>query len=177
MPASEPLMERVRETRRAAGLTQAALAARAGVSLATLQNIEAGRANPALATLRKILSSLGLEIGVRPRAVDWDALVRLGLPLTPDRAADGDGDGDATALPALVRHAALELALHEAPTGSPRVKDALRAMLWALRSHFPTTYRAWFGGCREVAALTPTAPTGREIKLSRIAKQRLAELL
>ena len=175
MPVDVPVMARVREMRRAAGLTQAALARRAGVSLATLQNIEAGRANPALATLCKILSALGLELGVRPRAVDWDALGRLGLPLMQDRVAEGDADP--TALPALVRHAALELTSHEVPVGAARRKDALLAMLWALRSHFPTTYDAWFGGCREVAALTPARPTGRVIKLARIAKQRLAEML
>jgi len=175
MSVDEPVMATVREMRRAAGLTQTALAARAGVSLATLQNIEAGSANPALATLRKILAPLGLELCVRPRAVDWGALGRLGLPLMQDRVAEGDVDP--AALPALVRHAALELAAREVPTGAVRRKEALQSMLWALRSHFPTTYHAWFDGCREVAALTPERPTGRVIKLSRIAKQQLAEML
>ena len=175
MSNEEPDLPIVREMRRAAGLTQAALAARAGVSLATLQHIEAGGANPALATLTRILSSLGLELGVRPFAVDWDALGRLGLPLQQDRVADGHADP--AALPALVRHAAIELATHEEPGRSERRKDALSAMLWALRSHFPTTYGAWFEGCRQVEALTPARPTGRIVKLARIAKQRLSEVL
>ena len=134
MSSAEPILPIVREMLRAAGLTQAALAARAGVSLATLRNIEAETANPALATLNKILSSLGLELGVRTYAVDWDALGHLGLPLMEDRVADGHADP--TALPVLVRHAAIELSMHREQGRSERRKDALSAMLWALRSHF-----------------------------------------
>jgi hypothetical protein len=53
----------------------------------------------------------------------------------------------------------------------------MRALLFALRSHFPSAYRRMFDGCAEVEDLTPTRPTGRVVKLARIAKEKLAEVL
>lgn len=175
MKDGDPVLSTIRGMRRAAGLTQATLAHRAGVCLATLQKIEAGTANPALATLRKLLAVLGLDLEAKPRAVDWGALVRLGLPLRGDRVAGGDADP--ARLPVLVRQAALALASQAEQGAAERYRDALQAFLFALRAHFPTTYRRHFAGCPQVEALTPTRPTGRGIKLGRIAKQRLAEVL
>jgi DNA-binding XRE family transcriptional regulator len=54
----------LRERRRSAGLTQAELAARAGIRLETLSRIENGRGNPTVGTLRALHD--GLE--GRPRA-------------------------------------------------------------------------------------------------------------
>lgn len=76
------ISEPIRETRRLLGISQTALAVRAGVSLATVQNIEAGRANPSLSTLERLLAPLGLGLAVEPRQADWDALAAFGLPLT-----------------------------------------------------------------------------------------------
>ena len=175
MVAEDPVLTTVRAMRSAARLTQARLADLAGVSLATLQKIEAGTANPALGTIRRVLAVLGLELRVQPRAVEWDALARLGLPLRPDRVVHGEADP--ARLPVLVRHAALALSTDRGSGRYARHEDAFRALLFALRSHFPTTYRRMFDGCREVEALTPTRPAGRVIKLARIAKQRLAEVV
>ena len=72
----------IRDTRRCLGISQTALAVRAGVSLATLQNIEADRANPSLSTLEKLLEPLGLGLALEPQQADWDALAGLGLPLS-----------------------------------------------------------------------------------------------
>ncbi len=175
MSVTDRILSRVRETRRALGLTQVTLASRAGVSLATLQNVEAGTANPTLGSLRRILAPLGLRLHTIPRDVDWDVLAHLGMPLMADRVADGVADADA--LPDLIRHAAIALSAPEAGDGTGRHRDALQALLWALHSHFPTTYRAWFEDSPAVDALTPVEPTGRVIKLSRIARERLADVL
>ena len=53
-----PTPENLRRLRKAAGLTQAELAKRAGVSQSLIARIEAGTVNPRLSTLRKILSAL-----------------------------------------------------------------------------------------------------------------------
>lgn len=48
-------------------LTQQDLAEMAQVGLATIKDIERGRANPSLGTVRKILDVLGVEIEYRVR--------------------------------------------------------------------------------------------------------------
>ncbi len=56
----------LRDARRSAGLTQAALAARAGTSQATLSAYEAGRKQPSLATLSRVLEAAGARLTVEP---------------------------------------------------------------------------------------------------------------
>ena len=53
--------------REALSLSQCDLAEMAGVSLATVKDIERGKGNPSLATIRKILEVLGVEIDYRVR--------------------------------------------------------------------------------------------------------------
>jgi transcriptional regulator with XRE-family HTH domain len=162
-------------TRRELGLTQAALSAESGVSLATVQNIEAGTANPSLATLRKLFGALGLRLRVGPDAADWDLLARFGLPLTttesrPPRAGIED-------LPEQVRQAALELSRGEQGEARQRKLESLQALLFALSQHFPSVYRRWFGRVPIVRSLIPPEPSGRIIKLARVARSRLGEAL
>ena len=49
--------------RRAAGLTQAALARKAGLREATVSEIEAGKTDPRLSTMRALAAALGLDLG------------------------------------------------------------------------------------------------------------------
>ncbi len=162
-------------TRRELGLTQAALSAEAGVSLATVQNVEAGTANPSLATLDKLFGALGLCFRVGPNAADWDLLVKLGLPLTtvearPPRAEIED-------LPEQVTQAALELSRGEEGEARQRKLESLQALLLALSQHFPSIYREWFHRVPIVRRLIPPEPSGRLIKLARVARSRLGEAL
>ncbi len=55
---SLPTPEELRRLRRSAGLSQAELAKRAGVSQSLIARIESGSVNPTLATLRRILRAL-----------------------------------------------------------------------------------------------------------------------
>ena len=175
MRRTDDLPDLIREGRQELGLTQPALAARAGVSLATIQNVESGRANPSRSTLRKILAPLALEVGFRPRAADWDGLADLGLPLS--RSGAIRRDVDPSELPGLVRCAAGELAATGIPEGAERKREALQAFLLALRLHFPTTWRQVRRGRPEVGRLLPSRPSGRVIKLARLAARRLAEVV
>ncbi len=162
-------------TRRELGLTQVALSAEAGVSLATVQNVEAGTANPSLATLGKLFSALGLCLRVGPNAADWDLLASFGLPLTtaesrPPRAGIGG-------LPEQISQAALELVRGEEDEARQRKQESLQALLLALSQHFPSVYRQWFGRVPIVRKLVPREPSGRLIKLARVARSRLGEAL
>jgi transcriptional regulator with XRE-family HTH domain len=72
----ENMGERLRELRDRAGLTQEALAHRAGVSAASIFRIEQGRpSDPKLSTLVALAEALGLTVGSLA-----DELVREGPP-------------------------------------------------------------------------------------------------
>jgi len=59
----------LRNARIAAGMTQAALATRAGVARMTVQKIEAGDIDPRLATILVLFRALGLDLLLVPSAV------------------------------------------------------------------------------------------------------------
>jgi transcriptional regulator with XRE-family HTH domain len=56
----------LRGARRRAGLTQARLAAAAGTSQASISAYEAGRKQPSVATLGRLLEACGARLEVRP---------------------------------------------------------------------------------------------------------------
>ena len=58
----------LREARRRAGLTQSALARRAGTSQATISAYESGRKQPSVDTLSRLLAATGSRLTVEPGA-------------------------------------------------------------------------------------------------------------
>jgi predicted ATPase/transcriptional regulator with XRE-family HTH domain len=74
------LAELVRRYRRLAGLSQEALAERAGVSTRTISDLERGLKTPQPQTLRLVADALGLE------RADHEALVAASWPTTPPPA-------------------------------------------------------------------------------------------
>jgi XRE family transcriptional regulator, regulator of sulfur utilization len=62
-----PLGDAVRLVRTRLHLTQPEFAKLTKVAVRTLMEIEAGRGNPSLATSDKLLSPMGLKLGVVPR--------------------------------------------------------------------------------------------------------------
>lgn len=61
------LREVIRERRAVLGISQLDLAEMAGISIATVKDIERGAGNPSLKTIEKILEVLGLEMQFRIR--------------------------------------------------------------------------------------------------------------
>lgn len=61
------LQDTIKERRKTFGLSQNDLAEMAGLSLATIKDIERGKGNPSMATVSKIMDVLGLEIIYRVR--------------------------------------------------------------------------------------------------------------
>jgi transcriptional regulator with XRE-family HTH domain len=72
----------MKQIRNDLGFTQMELATKSGISLPTIQNIEAGKANPSLDVLLKILSVLGLEIKVSAQPYQAERIIFLGVPLS-----------------------------------------------------------------------------------------------
>jgi len=166
---------KLREQRNALGLSQVELCTAAGVSLATVQKLEAGRANPSLRTLRRLLEPLGLGLELGPVKAQWDALTSLGLPMTSESPASIRPTGLVLRRQLLL--AALELEQAGDSEDLGRERESLQALLLALETHFPSRYRSWVARSPLLSALAPSVPSGRLIKLARLAKQRLAEYL
>lgn len=61
--------ETIKERRAALAISQLDLAEIAGVSIATVKDIERGKGNPSLATLEKIADVLGMEITMTIRRI------------------------------------------------------------------------------------------------------------
>lgn len=78
--------------RRDAGLTQAELARRLGISQASVAQMEQPASNPRIATLDRALRAAGAElvISARPRRASVDeSLIRQQLALTPAQRLNG----------------------------------------------------------------------------------------
>jgi transcriptional regulator with XRE-family HTH domain len=78
--------ELLRKARREAGLTQAAVAARAGTTQTAIARMERHDANPRFATLERALRATGhtVELATRPRGGNVDeTLIAANLRLTP----------------------------------------------------------------------------------------------
>jgi transcriptional regulator with XRE-family HTH domain len=80
----------VAEARREAGLSQSELARRSGVSRTTVVEIESGKRDPALGTLRAVLQAAGRDIDLRLIPYDdHDATLSAAMAsLTPNRRGE-----------------------------------------------------------------------------------------
>ena len=67
------IAEAVAAMRKISRLTQAEFAKHRGISLQALKQIEAGTANPTVATLQKIADIFGLKIGFVPKKLGSDS--------------------------------------------------------------------------------------------------------
>ena len=64
------LREVVKERRKVLGISQLDLAEMAGISLATVKDIERGAGNPSMKTVTRTLEVLGLEMQFRIRTIE-----------------------------------------------------------------------------------------------------------
>ena len=67
----------LRDARRRAGLTQAALAERTGTSQATISAYESGAKQPSVDTLSRLLAATGLRLAVEPGAAHQPSRAEL----------------------------------------------------------------------------------------------------
>jgi transcriptional regulator with XRE-family HTH domain len=177
----------IREERLQQGLTQSELAHRSGVSLPTVHNMEAGRANPSLLTLTAVLGALGLELKAEPSPADWDQLAVCGAPLmVHEGAVTGEESHAGTRAPVpptaerllnSIRDACREL--RDRPHGEviERRREAVQALLLALHMHFPTFFREHLAGIELYEEPLSAPITGRTVRLTREAVAALARYL
>ncbi len=81
------LSERVRELRRAAGMSAKDLATKAGISAKALSEIENGHtANPSIQTLQGLADALGVPLtALKPRSKGEEVLLMLYRSMQPDQ--------------------------------------------------------------------------------------------
>ncbi len=169
------LPRRISSARTELGLTQGELAALAGASLATLQNLEAGRANPSLSTLERILTVLGMELELCQGEADWDILAALGVPM--QKSGGPTVQPSPELLHIHLRHALAEVGGLQSDSGESRKQEALWATLVALKHHFPTYYARHFGRSPLAKSFDSREVSGRVVGLARIAADNLARYL
>lgn len=153
-------------------MTQQKLAELANVSLPTVQKLERGGGNPSLDVLLKLARVLGMTISLEPSPVDWDALSRLGVPLTStENASHAD-----------LHVETLLLKLREA-LAAPHDKiedrnvDALAATLLALKTHWPRTFNRLGPLVKRSNELISKRSPERLLKLRALAINRLQTYL
>ena len=156
--------------RKLIGLNQSELAFQAGCCLATIQNIEAGVANPSIETLKVICEALGLEIEAQTSKVNWKRLCDYGL-VTEEFSSNLLKSENLNQFEFLKL---LSLAVTE-------VKDlydsnnrrALRALLFAIGEEFPKFFKKRFAKNLNIQNLLYKPMTPRELRLSESSRERL----
>jgi transcriptional regulator with XRE-family HTH domain len=158
----------LRQARLQKKLSQMEVARRSHISLATIQNIEAGRANPEWDTLSALLKALSLKIEVQSQPLDWLLLASLGCPLLMNSTHPTEPNRSD-----LVEFlATTDISLHKTQMDD-RQTLALANWLWALRDHYPSLWEQTHRVTRKwLETLQPA-----NIKLRRLALSRLATYL
>jgi transcriptional regulator with XRE-family HTH domain len=122
----------IKERRKALGLSQAQLAANAGISLPTLQNLENKKSqNPSLDVLNRLATQLGLKLTATSTTPNWDFLSACGVPILAQSQRNYSWDTSRLSVE-------LRLGLQElASAPNLRYEKAILAFASALAGHYP----------------------------------------
>ena len=168
----------IKHKRKEKGYTQVGLAVKAQVSLPTIQNIEAHKANPTLELLEKMGVVLGFTIKISSVEPDWALLQQYGLPMVVQ-----EGIILKEAFMPMLFAEQLLVAVHfvlETKNQDERLLEALIALLWSIKKHYFTYYQYFLlSGDKEMVNTLlnqPIAPD-RLLKLSRIALSKISKVL
>jgi transcriptional regulator with XRE-family HTH domain len=154
------------------GFSQQYLASKGGVSVSTLQKIEAGSVSPSIDTLESLFSALGLRLGYEPAPIDWDELAALGVPLTART--------DKKTLKSqqkLIDSLLITLSAIDRNEQDCRESKALLATLWAIKLHYPSLYKKELGNKDFLKRWLDKPISGELIKLYRLALANIQEYL
>jgi transcriptional regulator with XRE-family HTH domain len=173
--------EIIKTKRRDLGLSQSQLAFEAGVSLPTIQNIEAGKANLSQSTLEDILVVLGLKLQVAVVGMDWDKVVSLGVPLTGSKELPQSSISTAKEFIMSLDDFLKSLSMRkEEMLKSSRNWEAFTAFLWALDTHYSKILGRLRYSKKAKSILSQNLELfeiGRLIKLRRIALANIGGFL
>jgi transcriptional regulator with XRE-family HTH domain len=160
--------------RREIGLSQVELAALSGVSLPTIQNIEANKANPSLDVLEKLLSCFGIELRTQLQALDYSKAISLGVPLFD---SNFDQDKIIPSVFLLFQESKKWSLLLSHSMLNEREEEAIVAFVYAINSHYPKFYKQKIRTKIFDEKIETFKSVGRVIKLRRIALVNLSRFL
>lgn len=168
--------ELIKTTRSQLGLSQFSLAAISNVSLPTIQNIEAGRANPSLEVILKLFKVLKIEIQFSLKKIDWDCLAQGGVPLTFTNHSNGSKKPpNKEEFETELKRAYLFLTRpqQEIDSEPPRNWEAFISYLWALSSHYPNAFYKIFKTDFSIDTYLEKYSYNKLIKLRRLALSQI----
>ena len=150
--------------RQESGLSQVKLAHESGVSLPTIQNIEAGKANPTIEVLEKLGQALGFELQFLSSSFDPDRAAAFGVPISGGKKIKLEINKNS-----LKTEARLWLRNLLEKKFSEREEFSIAAFLKAIHDHYPSYYRKEISNPTFDSFIEKYRSDGRVIKLRRIA--------
>ena len=163
----------IKQRRRQRGYSQVVLAAKANISLPTIQNLEAGKANPTLDILRRLEKSLAISVEIQSQEPDWGYLVQFGLPYVIHSAVSKKKPFSYNQYAAEI----LRAVNYIKKSDEGRLKEALAALLFALQQHYPTYFEYCLSSHSVHSFLKKIPSSGRLIKLKRIALAKISKVI
>jgi putative transcriptional regulator len=167
----------LKELRLERGWSQVKLAQECQVSLPTIQNIEAEKANPTLDIISKILSSLGLDIRIEPKEFNVGLAIDLGVPLS-DIPNEGILLTQSVQTPDnLAKEASYWIQLFKFKKFQPREEEAVVSLLMAVKDHYPKYYQQRLQCDLFEQKIQEHRKNGKCIKLRRLSLAEISQYL
>ncbi len=158
------------ERRKALNLSQRELSELSGLSLATIQNIEACKANPSLKVLTQLNEVLGLSLDIKETSFHWDDLSYFsGLLCSKKHFKKHELTRKNLSL--FLRRGVFELKRNQV---SERILEVFQALLLSIKNHYPKFYKNHENVYNQAL---PKRITPRHIKLCRIVLAHIGEYL
>jgi transcriptional regulator with XRE-family HTH domain len=120
-------------------LSQRGLAAASGISFRQIQRIEYAQSDITLKKLTGLLGKFGFEIKITSKEPDWDALISFGLPANMSGIKNKKYKYSEILKNIICASRFLSENKHD--MNYARRYDAFKAMLLALKTHYPARFR------------------------------------
>ena len=162
----------LKQLRTSYGLSQVQLSNESEVSLPTIQNIEAGKANPTLEVISKLMKVFGLQIQIVAPSFSAERAATFGVPLLvePDPSFRPNKKNLTLEVRTWIQQVISEKV-------SARDKDAIIAFCLAIRLHYPKFYAQKIASPILDRLTQNGSNDARNIKLYRLALAKMSQYL
>jgi transcriptional regulator with XRE-family HTH domain len=167
----------IKALRQKIGLSQRLFATSASISFRQLQRIEKGESDITLTKFLSMLDTFGLKLTIEPEQPNWMTLAYFGMPITcHDHTEVNYSEKE------LVRNITIcapYLAIKNTDISLQRARDAFKALLLALMTHYPTKFKKIVRKSKLdlIKLFNLHQISGRDIKLRNICVARLAAVI
>lgn len=164
----------IKNTRISVGLSQQKLAEKAGLSIATIQNLEAGKGNPTLEVVESLSNILNFNIEFLPQKTDWESLCYYGLGLASedDQMIKSKKLRNKYKLKELLISACLEIKNSKVIVDKSRYVVSVESLIFAIKNHYSKFFSENLN-LPIIKEFLPKELTGKHLKLYRYSKNIL----